>query len=108
MVVVCVGGVEVMISMRKLKRESASFIVPHWAWVSVYFVSCVPAGVRHSHWTGRESIRCANLAAVCVSAALPSAKMLWGLFTWESGVGESETVVELESGCGISWGVEGF
>ncbi len=96
-----------MISVRKLKRESASFIVPHLAWVSVYFVSCVPAGVRHSHWSGRESSRCANLAAVCVSAALLTPNMVWGLYTWEVGGGGSETVVELGSGCGISWGVEG-
>ena len=87
------GGWRCMISVRKLRRESASFIVPHWAWVSVYFVSCVPAGVRHSHWSGRESIRCAHLAAVWVSAALLSAKMVWGLLKRECDVWGSESVV---------------
>ena len=96
-----------MIAVRKLKRESASFIVPHCAWASSCFVSSEPAAVRHSHWSGKESIIYANMVAVWVSAALRSAKMVWGLFTWWGSVGESETVVALKS-CVVSWGVEGL
>ena len=91
-----------MISVRRLSRLSASLRVPHWAWVSVRFVSCVPADVWHSHWSGREAIRCANLTAVWVFAALLSVKKVWGLFSRECGGWRSRSVLWFESECGIS------
>ncbi len=97
-----------MISVRKLSRQSASFSVPHWAWVSVRFVSCVPADVWHSHWSGREAIRCANLTAVWVSAALLSVNMVWGLFSRECVGWRSGSVLWVGSECGVSWRLEGM